>query len=206
MGDHIRTSDIHTAVRLLIAGVTYTINYIRYLKRQRKETLDAYMSLLAINEKNAERHEVKDKTDDSMERSGKPNSEFSLLSSDKKDTQILMAAHIKAEDDMFIRRILEYIEQNIGDPDINVDGMASAACVSRSALNRKLRTLLDTTPNDLLRITRLQKAQRMLSQTELNINEIAYNCGFSDPKYFSRCFKSEFGMSPRAYRNGSESA
>lgn len=191
---------------LLIAGVTYTINYIRYLKRQRKETLYAYMSLLAINEKNAERHEVKDKTDDSMERSGKPNSEFSLLSSDNKDTQILMAAHIKAEDDMFIRRILEYIEQNIGDPDINVDGMASAACVSRSALNRKLRTLLDTTPNDLLRITRLQKAQRMLSQTELNINEIAYNCGFSDPKYFSRCFKSEFGMSPRAYRNGSESA
>ena len=57
------------------------------------------------------------------------------------------------------------------------------------------------TPLDLLREARIKRACQLLTTTELTVSEVAYRCGFTDPKYFSRCFKSSVGQSPSDFKN-----
>jgi AraC-like DNA-binding protein len=59
------------------------------------------------------------------------------------------------------------------------------------------------TPQDLLKEARIKHACQLLRQTDKNISEVAYACGFSDPKYFSRSFKQSMGVSPSDYRDQS---
>ena len=73
--------------------------------------------------------------------------------------------------------------------------------MSRSVLYRKLKALLDQSPQDFIKIIRLKKAVEYLQQTDMNITEIAYQTGFSDPKYFTTCFKKHYRVSPSMYKH-----
>jgi AraC-like DNA-binding protein len=97
-------------------------------------------------------------------------------------------------------RVMQFIEQNIGNSDASVGDMAQAAATSRSGLQRKLKHAMGITPQDLLREARIKHACRLLTNTDRSVAEVAYSCGFSDPKYFSRCFKQSVGLSPTDYR------
>ena len=99
-----------------------------------------------------------------------------------------------------MRRLLDFVDENLGNSDVGVDEMASATATSRSSLNRKMKQLLGITPADFLREARMKRAKQLLATTMRGVNEIAYGCGFSDPKYFSKCFKAAEGMSPSEYR------
>ncbi|MBQ0073047.1 MAG: helix-turn-helix domain-containing protein [Prevotella sp.] len=159
---------------IVISGITYTVTYIRQLKRQREENLQAYLTLLnpqPVDEPKEERYNVA------------PN-----------------AARMSKEDEVFMRRLMTYVEENVGNSDIGVDEMASATATSRSTLNRRMKGILGVTPSDFLKEVRMKKACQMLNETTKGINEIAYACGFADPKYFSKCFKSSIGLSPSEYR------
>ena len=79
--------------------------------------------------------------------------------------------------------------------------MAAAAATSRSGLQRKLKQAMGITPQDLLREARIKHASQLLTNTQKTIAEVAYACGFTDPKYFSRCFKQSTGQSPTEYKN-----
>ena len=83
---------------------------------------------------------------------------------------------------------------------MNINDMASAAATSRSGLNRKMKELMGITPADFMREARMKKACKMLKETDESITEIAFSCGFSDAKYFSKCFKASIGVSPTDYR------
>ncbi|HZH64398.1 MAG TPA: helix-turn-helix transcriptional regulator [Flavisolibacter sp.] len=85
-----------------------------------------------------------------------------------------------------------------GDPEMGVDFLCNAVSLSRSTLNRKLKSLLDVSANDLIRQYPLQKATS-LSSTGLDITSAAYEVGFSSPSYFSQCFKEQYGMTPSDY-------
>ena len=100
-----------------------------------------------------------------------------------------------------MRRLLSFVEENLGNSSIGVDDMASATATSRSSLNRKTKSLLGVTPADFLREARMKRACQQLQNTSNGVNDIAYSCGFSDPKYFSKCFKVSIGMSPSEYRS-----
>jgi transcriptional regulator GlxA family with amidase domain len=102
-----------------------------------------------------------------------------------------------------LQRIMAYVEQNLGNSDANVGDMAAAAATSRSGLQRKLRQAMGVTPQDLLREARLKHAYQLLRLTDKTVAEVAYACGFTDPKYFSRCFKQSVGQSPTEYKNAS---
>ena len=92
------------------------------------------------------------------------------------------------------------ISKRIADErDINIGDMADATATSRSGLNRKMKSLLGVTPLDFIREARIRKACQLLKEG-LPINDVAYNCGFSDPKYFGKCFKAEIGMTPKEYK------
>jgi signal transduction histidine kinase/DNA-binding response OmpR family regulator/ligand-binding sensor domain-containing protein len=101
----------------------------------------------------------------------------------------------------FLQQLYSEMEQMLESPQLTVDHLAKVFSMSRSTLNRKLRALLDISPNDLIRQYRLQKAATLL-QTGLEISSVAYRVGFSSPSYFSQCFREQFGITPSDFVAG----
>ena len=110
---------------------------------------------------------------------------------------------LTADLDPMLQRVMKFVEENIANSEAGVGDMAAAAATSRSGLQRKLRQAMGITPQDLLKEARIKHACQLLRQTDKNISEVAYACGFSDPKYFSRSFKQSMGVSPSDYRDPS---
>lgn len=181
---------------LLISGVTYTITYINNLKRQREETLQAYLKLFE------QATQTTKKTDQAIvEDNSAPvqETEDTQPQATQQET-LIISPHLSIEDDNFMRRLLTFVENNISDSNIGVDEIAQATALSRSSLNRKMKTLLGVTPSDFIKEARMKKACKELLTTDNNVNDIAFHCGFSDAKYFSKCFKTSIGMTPSEYR------
>ena len=106
-------------------------------------------------------------------------------------------------DQKFLDTINRIIENNFDNPDFNVNILASELNVSRSSLYSKFEALTGMTPNDYVLQRKLKKASDLLkNNTELNISEISDSLGFGSPRYFSRCFKNHFGISPAEYKKG----
>ena len=157
---------------LVIWGVLYTRRYIVALNRRQHELHEAYLALL--NAKSTSEKDVKH-----LEEPAKPK--------------------MKPEDEMFMQRAMKFIEEHIGDADINIGDMADATATSLSGLNRKMKSLLGVTPLDFIREARIRKACQMLKDGA-SVNDVAYSCGFSDPKYFGKCFKADMGMTPTEFQ------
>ena len=104
------------------------------------------------------------------------------------------------EDEKLMEKIMAFIEEHLSDSDITIDDMASAVAVSRSGLHRKVKHMLGTSPMEFLREARIRRAAKMLSESSKPITQIAYECGFADPKYFSKCFKASTGQTPTEYK------
>ena len=102
--------------------------------------------------------------------------------------------------DPMMERVMQFVEENIGNSDAGVGDMAQAAAVSRSGLQRKLKQTMGITPQDLMKEARIKRACQLLRETDKNVSEVAYACGFTDPKYFSRSFKQSTGKSPSEFR------
>ncbi len=102
-------------------------------------------------------------------------------------------------DQEFISTIKKSVEDNIENPDFSVKMLAREAGMGNTQLFLKLKALLKTSPGNFITSLRLIKAKKLLQEGELNVNEVAYRVGFSDPKYFSKCFKRYFGRVPSDY-------
>ncbi len=100
----------------------------------------------------------------------------------------------------FLVKVKQLIEQNMEDTEFDVSRLARLAGMSRVQLYRKIKALTNVSPSLFIRSVQLQKAKQLLIETNLNISEIAYEIGFSDPSFFSRNFKEEFGHSPTEFR------
>ena len=96
----------------------------------------------------------------------------------------------------FIARFKRVVEERMDDSDLSVEAIASELALSRVQLYRKVKALTGCTPVDLLRKARLNKARRLLTESDLSVSEIAYSVGFTSPSYFSKCFKDEYGIVP----------
>ncbi|MDE5734550.1 MAG: AraC family transcriptional regulator, partial [Duncaniella sp.] len=104
------------------------------------------------------------------------------------------------EDAMFLDRVRRYIEANIANSDANVEEMAEAAAVSRSTLNRRLRSNLGISAAQLMIEARMKYACQLLGDgTHRSLAETAGMCGYSDPQYFQRVFRKRFGVAPGEY-------
>lgn len=103
-------------------------------------------------------------------------------------------------DEKFMQKLFKIIEKYLADPDLKVDRICEEMGFSRSNLYRKLKAITDLPLNDLIRHKRLEIATQMLKQTDMNITEIAMATGFSTLAYFTKCFKSAYGVSPSEYQ------
>lgn len=107
---------------------------------------------------------------------------------------------ISASDKMFIQTLMEYMEENLGNSDINVEDLSNLFSMSRSAFFKKTKMLLGVSPNDFIRDLRIKRATLLIESDTLSLAEVAYKCGFSDPNYFGKCFKKFTGYSPSEYK------
>ncbi|MDR2087257.1 MAG: substrate-binding domain-containing protein, partial [Dysgonamonadaceae bacterium] len=96
----------------------------------------------------------------------------------------------------FLGKLKELIEKNLSDSELNVEDLGQHIGLSRTQLYRKVKSLTNYSPNELLRIIRLKKAYHLLSTTEANISEVTYDVGFTSPSYFAKCFKDYYNESP----------
>ncbi|MEZ4777388.1 MAG: two-component regulator propeller domain-containing protein [Bacteroidia bacterium] len=103
-------------------------------------------------------------------------------------------------DDIFLQKILQLIEDKIDQSDLGIEDMCRVVGLGRTQLFRKINALTGESPIRYIQKIRLKKAKELLLTSELNVSEIAYEVGFSDPNYFARAFSKEFGIPPSAVR------
>lgn len=96
----------------------------------------------------------------------------------------------------FVRGLMEYVEREARRADLTIEEMAGEMKLGRTVFNRKVKSLLNCTPVELLASVRLKLARNLLAEGCLTVAEITYKCGFSSPQYFSRVFKSHHGCTP----------
>ena len=101
----------------------------------------------------------------------------------------------------FIQEAVGHILDHVDDPLLKGPFLARKIGLSESQLYRKLKALTGKSTALFIRHIRLQKARQMLANEELNVSEVAYACGFSDPAWFSRVFKEEYGISPSGVKS-----
>ena len=178
---------------VLLATCVSIVLYIRRIKRNQHETMEAYLALLEVRgerlEVSGERLEV---SGERLEVSG----ERLEVSGETEETN-------SSEDDLLMKRVVAYMEDNLNNSNVTIDDIARAVAVSRTSLHRKMKEMMGTAPMEFLREARIRKAAKMLATTDKNVSEIAYACGFSDPKYFSKCFRQSMGETPTEYRQKS---
>jgi CheY-like chemotaxis protein len=110
-------------------------------------------------------------------------------------------ATISSADEKFMSRFNSLIGDNLSDPDLNVDFIASELAMSRASLYNKMQSLLGIGVNDYINKYRIDEAAELLKDVEMSIGEISFETGFRNQRYFSTVFKKIKGVSPSEYRN-----
>src|SRR5690606_4640708 len=93
------------------------------------------------------------------------------------------------------------IEKHIADENFSVESLTDILNISRSNLQRKLKSISGYSPGDYLRNYRLKKACQLLLESDSRINEVAFNVGFNSASYFTKAFYKCYGMSPKEFIN-----
>ena len=110
-------------------------------------------------------------------------------SADAEDVEPAAVSH-------FITRFKEVVERRLDDSDVSVEDLAADMNLSRVQLYRKVKAVTGSSPVELLRTARLNRAYQLLITTDKSVSEIAYDVGFTAPSYFTKCFKETYGMLP----------
>lgn len=103
-------------------------------------------------------------------------------------------------DEEFLRKAKEIVEANISDPDFNVKTLYEELAMSNSMFYRKIKGILNLTPNEFIKNIRLRRAAQLLDDKEIHISEVAFQAGFNDLSYFGVCFKKQYGITPTQYQ------
>ncbi len=106
---------------------------------------------------------------------------------------------IKSADEKLLTKLLDVINQNIDNPALSVEMLASEIGISRVHLHRKMKELTNQSTRDFIRNIRLQQAADLLSSKHINISEVAFAVGFTNLASFSAAFKELYGVPPTAY-------
>jgi ligand-binding sensor domain-containing protein/signal transduction histidine kinase/DNA-binding response OmpR family regulator len=106
---------------------------------------------------------------------------------------------LTSADEKIMQKAIDNIEQNIDDPDLNVDSLSREVGLSRVHFYRKIKFLTNLTAVEFIRSIRLKKAAQFIENGNYNVSEIRYKVGILDAEYFRVSFKKQFGMTPREY-------
>ena len=104
-------------------------------------------------------------------------------------------------DNEFYHRFLDLFEKEMGNPDTSVDSLAAGMGLERTQFYRKIKSLTNYSPVELIRTLRLKKARSLVTSTDRSISEIGYEVGFSTPAYFTKCYREAYGETPSETRS-----
>ncbi len=111
---------------------------------------------------------------------------------------------LDAKDDELMRKFIELIEQNLDNVSFSVEDAQDALKVSRWHLLSKVKSLVGQTPTEFIRETRLTHAAKLIDEGQYNMTQITYMIGMTDSRYFSRCFKQKYGVTPTEYKESKQ--
>ena len=115
------------------------------------------------------------------------------------DRQTLAKEDICDLDKDFVEKFKALIEEKMGDSELNVEDLGREMGLSRVQLYRKIKSLTNYAPNELLRMSRLKRAASLLASSGMTVAEIAYEVGFTSPSYFTKCYRGQFGERPTEF-------
>jgi len=108
---------------------------------------------------------------------------------------------ITSLDEKLIKKAIQYVEDNISRSELSVEELSGELNMSRVHLYKKILSITGKTPVEFIRIIRLKRAAQFLRESQQTVSEIAYQTGFSNPKFFRKYFKEEFGVLPSEYQD-----
>lgn len=108
---------------------------------------------------------------------------------------------ITSFDEEFMKRVMEIMNNQMDNSDFIIDEFAKKLGMGRTVFYQKLKSLTGLSPIDFVREMRIKRAKQLAESGEYNVSTIAYMTGFNDPKYFSKCFKKRYGVSPSEFQN-----
>lgn len=106
---------------------------------------------------------------------------------------------VNKADEEFMNKVVETINKNIENENFNVESMADILCMSRSSLLRKIKTLFNLSPVELIRIVRLKRAAELIQEGKYRMGDICFMVGINSQSYFTRLFLKQFGISPKTF-------
>lgn len=107
--------------------------------------------------------------------------------------------HTLSPNEKFLRKALEIVERNLSNAGFSVEELSRELFMNRVSLYRRIFNLTGQTPVEFIRMIRIKRAAQLLTKTEMNVTEVAYEVGFNNPKYFAKYFKMAYNMLPSAY-------
>ena len=111
----------------------------------------------------------------------------------------VMGIEVKSADERFSQKLFDVIERNISNEKLDVELLCTEIGISRANLYRKLKSITELSPMELIRNKRLEMAARLLKESEMNVSEIATHLGFNSHSYFSNSFKAFYGYTPTEF-------
>lgn len=107
------------------------------------------------------------------------------------------ALTVTSVDEQFLTTIIKAIEEGMSDEDFSITSLKSQLGMSHSSFYRKIKSLTGQSGQEIVLSLRMKRARQILLEDKgVRVSEVAYMVGFSNPKYFSKCFKESFGYSP----------
>jgi len=164
---------------LFLIGVGGTIRYVLILKRELKD--------------------VRLTSKQQIELLGSRIKELLPVNEGIKEIQQASDA-MSSEDQLFASCLKEFVEQNMGNSELSVVDIAQAMNISRTKLFALTKKIFDSSPNNYVLNSRINYAKQLLQEPDARVSEVAFKCGFADPKYFSKCFKTATGKTPTEYK------
>lgn len=105
-----------------------------------------------------------------------------------------------AQDETFLEKLKDLIDRNMDNSDLLIDDLAREMAVSRTVFFNKLKALTGLGPNEFVKEMRIRKAAQLMENRDYNITQISYMVGINGSRYFSKCFKAKYGVTPSEYR------
>lgn len=148
----------------------------------------------------AEQKELAERQRDELEEERDKLIEAQLTSQEKKDiekeSEQVEEHGLNPQDQKFLDKFSKVIREKMQDSEVTVDVLGAEMNLGRVQLYRRIKALTGKSPNELLRETRLARANELIEKGDLNVSEIAYDVGFSSPSYFAKCYKDQYGINP----------
>jgi len=126
---------------------------------------------------------------------------FVAVTENRKEEDKIHIPALSANDKKFMDRLLELMETNMDNSTLIVEDLAAGLGMSRSVFFKKLKSLIGLSPVEFIKEIRMKRAAELIEEGSNNMSQIAYMVGFSDPHYFSKCFKQVFSMTPTEYKD-----